>query len=575
MDEVSTLATSVRTALGDRPWLQAVLLSLVVLAALSPSLDAGFIWDDVQQIVESPTIDDPTAPGRYFSLNVVQSYGSEGRGADGVDTYRPLFFVTLWAIHHIDGPNAFWFHLAVVLAHLGMCLLLWVAARRWIGSDPLAAAVFIVFAIHPVTAEAYLWASAISEPMAAAGLLGAALLLDGCCRGESSGAFGAVAAGLVMLLGLLSKEAVLTALPVVSLYLWRVRGVRPRALLGPWIATAVFLGLRFHALEGLQATGSGAGQRLEAIKNLPVLVLDGLRAMLTLWPVGIRSLYWDYHLIGWGASLVAVVVVGALVILTWRVRRSTPLVPTALWVTICMLAPVALVATVPGWGGFGRYLYLPFGFVALALAEAGRRLGHHLRERWPRFRSAPGLVLGVFVAMEIVGLVHAVHVYHSQENLARASIELAPHAPDGWEWLGNHYVDDGDLVNAARCYAEAVARAPELYRPRHNLAAALLYLGRPEEALENELVAESGHGPTTEGTVIAAMALVELERWDEAAERALAGLDRDPQSPGLQRLQLRLIAEHPEPGDYRRWLENQLEVAPDRPAAAFIRRQLQ
>ena len=138
---VSSKTASLRVFLGARPWLQAVLLTAVAFVILSPSLGAGFVWDDLQQIVSSPTISDPAAPARYFFLNVVESYGSEGRGADGVDTYRPLFFVTLWLIHRINGPDPFWFHLAVLLAHLGVCVLLWTAARRWIGSNLAAAAV--------------------------------------------------------------------------------------------------------------------------------------------------------------------------------------------------------------------------------------------------------------------------------------------------------------------------------------------------------------------------------------------------------------------------------------------------
>jgi hypothetical protein len=571
MVEVSTSATTFRSALGGRPWLQAVLLLAAAAAALSPSLGAGFIWDDIQQIVESPTIADPGAPARYLSLNVVESYGSEGRGADGVDTYRPLFFITLWAVHHVNGADAFWFHLAVLSAHLLVCLLLWEAARRWVGSDLAAAGVFLAFAVHPVTAEAYLWASAISEPMAAAGLLGAALVLD---RSRDDGHRrwpGAVAAGVLMLLGLLSKEAVLTALPVVSLYLWRIRGVRAGALAGPWAAAGVFLALRLHALGGLQATGAGAGQRLEAVRNLPVLVIDALRAMFTLWPVGIRHLYWDYHRIGWGAAVAAGLAVAVLAVIARRAGRRAPLVPTALGVTVCMLVPVALVATVPGWGGFGRYLYVPWGFTALAIAELGRLLHRRLRVDHPRLSRAVALVAVVFIAVELVGLDNALTVYRSQENLARASIELAPYAPDGWEWLGNDYVEKGDLANAARCYAEAVAVAPELYRPRHNLAAALLYLGRPGEALEHERTAEAAHGETTDGAVVTVAALIELDRWDEAADRLLKSLDRDPESRRLQRLQLRLLAEHPDPEGYRDWLEDRLAAAPDRPAAAVIR----
>ncbi len=568
---MSTQAAFLRAFLGARPWLQAVLLAAVSFAVLSPSLGAGFVWDDLQQIVSSPTISDPAAPSRYFFLNVVESYGSEGRGADGVDTYRPLFFVTLWLVHRINGPDPFWFHLAVLLAHLGVCLLLWTAARRWIESDLAAAAVFIAFAIHPVTAEATLWASAVSEPLAAAGLLGSVLILDRWCSRERNAPIAVATAGLVLLFGLLAKEAVLTALPVVSLFLWRIRGVRPRALLGPWIAVVVFLALRVNALDGLQATGSGAGQRLDAIRNLPVLVLDALRAMFTLWPVGIRHLYWDYRDLSWAASVAAAVVVLILAFLAWRFRRRLPLTPTALGVTICMMVPVALVSTVPGWGGFGRYLYLPWGFTALAAAEIGRRLLEWFRHRAPRFSWAVPAVVVVFLSVELLGLHHALEVYHSQESLALASIELAPHAPDGWEWLGNHYIEIGDLPNAARCYSEAVTLAPELYRPRHNLAAALFYLGRPSEALEHERIAEDLHGPTTDGAFVMISALIELEQWSEAEIRLLEGLDRDPDSSSLSKLQVRLLAEHPEPEAYRDWLANLLESDPERPAAAVIR----
>jgi hypothetical protein len=547
-----------------------VLLTAITFAVLSPSLGAGFVWDDLQQIVSSPTITDPTAPARYFFLNVVESYGSEGRGGDGVDTYRPLFFIALWLVHKVNGADPFWFHLAVLAAHLGVCLLLWTATRRWMSSGLAAAAVFIAFAIHPVTAEAYLWASAISEPMAAAGLLGSALILDRWCGQGRSSIVAATAAGLVMLLGLLAKEAVLTALPVVSLYLWRVRGVRVRALLGPWVAVVVFLALRVHALSGLQATGSGLGQRIEAIRNLPVLIIDGLRAMFTLWPVGIRHLYWDYRDLSWAASLAAAAAVLVLAALAWRFRRRLSLTPTALGVTICMMVPVALITTVPGWGGFGRYLYLPWAFTALATAEIGRRLFSWLNELAPHLRWAVGAVVIVFLSIELLGLRHALTVYHSQESLARASIELAPHAPDGWEWLGNHYIEVGDLPNAALCYAEAVAIEPSIYRPRHNLAAALLYLGRPADALEHEIAIERDHGVTTDGAFVAVSALMELGRWQEAGAWLLAGLDQDPTSESLSQLQAGLLNDHPDPETYRTWLETQLAAVPNRPAATVI-----
>jgi hypothetical protein len=514
-----------------------MLLCLTAAAVLSPSLGAGFIWDDVRQIVNSGTIDDPTAPLRYFSLNVVQSWGEEGHGADGVDTYRPLFFIALWTTYRINGADPFWFHLAVLTAHLGVCLLLWTLARRWVESAMGAAAVFAVFAIHPVTAEAYLWCSAISEPMSVAGLLGAMLILDRWCA-NSEIRWGAVAAaGIVTLGGLLSKEAVLTALPVLSLYLWRVRRVRLAALAGPWFAAVLFLILRVQALAGLQATGSGTAQRLEALRNLPVLVLDALWSMLSLQPVGMRQLYWDYRELSWAPSLLAAVTVVALIAVLWLNRRSEPLAFTAFGVLVCTLVPIALVSTVPGWGGFGRYLYLPWGFTALACAALGVRLAPIIADRAPRFRFAIPAIVVLFLGLELLGIARALDIYRTQESLARAAIELQPHAPDGWEWLGNELLAADDLAGAARCYAAAVDRAPELFRPRHNLAAALFYLGRPAEALDQEEIVRSRHGVTADGTVIAVRALLEMGRRDEAEQWLSEGLAHHPNDRRLRRLQ--------------------------------------
>jgi hypothetical protein len=526
--------------------LQAVLLVALALAALWPSLEAGFFWDDIRQIVDSTTIDDPGAPLRYLSLNVAESRGETGRGGDGVDTYRPMFFVALWLIHRVNGADPFWFHLAVVAAHLAVCLLLWVATRRFVGSDLAAAAVFAAFAIHPVTAEGFLWASAISEPLSAAGLLGAVLILDRWGR-EPNPRAASLVAGLVMLAGLLSKEVVIGALPAVSLYMWRVRGVRPAALVGPWVAAAVFLALRVNALDGLQATGAGLEQRLAALRNLPVLVVDGLVALVTLRPVGVRHLYWDYRELGWTESAVAALAVLAMAAVAWRARRRLPLLPTALAVTVCMLAPVALVTTAPGWGGFGRYLYLPWGFLLLAAGEAGRRLAPRLREGSPRLIPIVAVATALFLALELVGLGRALEVYRSPESLARAAVELQPHAPEGWEWLGNHELEAGDLAAAAACYREAVAIEPSILRPRHNLAAALLFLGQPAEALDHARAVAELHGVAPDGAWVAASACLELGRREEAGRWIELGLAEAPADRRLLELRSRWLDPAPTP----------------------------
>jgi len=534
--------------------LQAALLLVLIAVLLSPALKADFLWDDFSQIVESPTIGDLSNIPFYFTHNVVQSAGSEGRGADGVDTYRPLFMVALATVYAINGPDSFSFHLALLAAHLLVCLLLWTLAVRWLDSRPAAFLAVLFFAIHPVTAEAYLWASALPEPLAAAGLLAAVLILDRWCRERRSDAgawAAATAAGLVFFTGLLAKEIVLMALPALSLFLVLARRVRVRFLTPVWITGAVFLLLRSLALAGLQATGADAGQRLEALKVYPVLILESLRAMLGMTPVGIRHLSWEYSSLGWGSSLAAAAVCVALLAGAVAIRRRVPLLLTAGLTTALMLAPIALVATVPGWGGFGRYLYVPLAFTALALAQAATALQRWFTHHYSRLLWAIPVMVAVVLVVEVIGLRHALWVYANQENLARAAIEVFPEGPDGWEWLGNVHLERGELEIALECYKEATERGPELYRPRHNYAAALLFTGKPAAALDQLTILERYHPLTADAANVAVTALIDLGRWDEAGERLIEGLNLYPDDGALAKLAARLLAEHPRPEELR------------------------
>jgi tetratricopeptide (TPR) repeat protein len=558
---------------SDQGWLPILLLLVVVAILLAPALRAEFLWDDIEQIVNSTAIGDLGRIPFYFTHNVVQSAGGEGRGAYGVDTYRPLFMTALAVVYQINGPDPRWFHAAVLAAHLAVCLLLWLLAIRWLGSRPASIIAVFFFSCHPVTAEAYLWPSALPEPLAAAGLLAAVLILDRGCGDGRRGSrtwLAAVAAGLVFFAGLLAKEIVLMALPALGLFLVRVRRVRMRLLVPAACAGVGFVVLRVLALGGLQASGADHGQRIAALKVYPILVFDGLRAMLTMQPIGIRHLSWEYLGLGWGATLAAAGVCTMLLAAAIAMRRTMPLVLEAALTTGLMLAPIALVATVPGWGGFGRYLYVPLAVTSLALAELGLWAHRAVALGSPRLKWSVPLIVSLALVVELFGLRRALWVYATQENLARAAIEIFPEGPDGWEWLGNVYLDRGELEAARECYRAATERGPELFRPRHNLAAALLYTGQPAEALEQLAILESTHPPTAPGSKVAVTALMELGRWDEAATRLVDSLDRDPEYAPLVETAARLLTEHPRPDALRTWLSQELAQPEHRGAATVI-----
>ncbi|MBT8461675.1 MAG: tetratricopeptide repeat protein, partial [Gemmatimonadetes bacterium] len=275
---------------------------------------------------------------------------------------------------------------------------------------------------------------------------------------------------------------------------------------------------------------------------------------LTMQPIGIRHLSWEYANLGWEWSAGAALLCAALLAIAFFARKTVPLALAAVLTTGLMLLPIALVATVPGWGGFGRYLYVPLAITALALAQLATHAHRSLLERLPRFRFAMALIVGVVLLVEMIGLQRALWVYRSQENLARAATEIFPDGPDGWEWLGNVYMDRGDLETARECYHKATERGPELFRPRHNLAMALYYTGRPEEALEQLEILGSRHPPTVPGSNVAVLASMSLGHWDEATTRLIEALDRDPTDPTLRATANQVVSGHPYPGQLERRL---------------------
>jgi tetratricopeptide (TPR) repeat protein len=293
--------------------------------------------------------------------------------------------------------------------------------------------------------------------------------------------------------------------------------------------------------------------------------------MLTMQPIGIRHLSWEYAAVGWSTSAVAAALCLALLVVAFYLRRILPVALAAALTTCLMLLPIALVATVPGWGGFGRYLYVPLAITSLALAELGLWVHRTLCARRPRFRWAVAAIVTAALIVELVGLQRALSVYANQENLARAAIDIFPEGPDGWEWLGNVHIERDELEEARVCYHKATERGPELFRPRHNLAAALLYTGRPAEALEQLEILDSLHPPTAPGSQIAVAALIELGRWDEAASRLVESLDRDPDYSPLAQTAARLLAEHPQADKLRAWLAEEL-AQPDHGRAAAVLR---
>src|SRR6185436_11739611 len=86
-----------------------------------------------------------------------------------VATYRPLALASLAVDYQLWGLHPAGFHLTSVVLHILATLALFALMRRLVGSNRAAAALALLFALHPANAEAVAWINGRSEVLALGG----------------------------------------------------------------------------------------------------------------------------------------------------------------------------------------------------------------------------------------------------------------------------------------------------------------------------------------------------------------------------------------------------------------------
>ena len=242
----------------------ALLLAGACLLSYANGLTGAFVYDDKAVVRDNPRI---RTPQRVDEIFATQYFG----GKRGTGTaYRPallLSFAIQWWIH---GGDPVPFHVVNLLLHVLVTLLL---ARLLLRIDlppPTAIGAALLFAVHPIHAEAVTSIVGRGETQAAALVLGFLLLSLRRIEGRGSRRLALVGALVLYLLANLTKESAAVAPALLFLLLaWRADGgLRARfsaALrrgLPVYLCAAAILGavfrLRALVLGGaIKASGTG------------------------------------------------------------------------------------------------------------------------------------------------------------------------------------------------------------------------------------------------------------------------------------------------------------------------------
>jgi hypothetical protein len=397
--------------------------------------------------------------------------------------YRPLpvFSYTLdWQI-----GSVVWFHAVNLAWHAAISAGVAVLARHFAGGVAGLVA-GMLFAVHPVHAEAVANVVGRAELMAATGALGVAWAA---LRWDSVG-WSALALGL----GLLCKENAAMA-PALVAWAWLLGLRRPsrRKIVAFGVAWLIvggaYVAIRQAVMHGAAPHGIQAAifvaeapltQRLTAVSAFADV------ARLLLFPLRLRVDYSPAERIAVHAPLDPRFLIGLGVVIVWAVllihawRRGRKIEALGLgWIAIAFF-PVSNLAVITGVYVADRTLYLPSVGLVLALgAWAGRMAARDAGgPELPRIALARRLAVAVLVLAAAVRTAIRVPIWHDNVALMRSIVNDSPRSYIVPARLGEHHQLEGRPAQALAAFADAMSIYDRDGRLFISAADAALSIGR-------------------------------------------------------------------------------------------------
>jgi protein O-mannosyl-transferase len=519
----------------------AATLVLATLAAYAGSLDGPLIFDDLLSIPLNPPLRD------LFDLRQVLSPPGFGLTVQG----RPLLNLSLALDLALHGPDVRGFHVVNLLIHAFAALALLGVVRRTLrlpgapdgtaaAATPLALAVALLWALHPLQTESVTYVIQRAESLAGLLYLATLYLAIRGVDGRRTWAWH-LAAVATCLLGMAAKEVMVSAPLLVALHdrtfaygswcqAFRARRWLYAGLAATWILLAwlvVGTGNR-----GGTAGLTGAVGPLEYLGTQAGAITRYLR--LGLWPDALVLDYGTTLARGWDEILPGAVVVGSLGVLTVAALFWRPAAGFLGAAFFLLLAPTSSVVPVVTQVAAEHRMYLPLAtVVTLVVLGAFGAWRRRTAETDGARRWALPVLLGVAVAAALGTATAARNrQYASAEAIWRDTAEKRPGNIRARYSYGSILADLGDLDGALAQDEAAVALVPDSSEAHGHLGAVLVRAGRVDEGLAHLQQAVALRATNADAQYDLGLALDRLGRTDEALAHWEAALQAWPYLAG-------------------------------------------
>ncbi|MCU0222543.1 MAG: tetratricopeptide repeat protein [Acidobacteria bacterium] len=504
-------------------------VAIVAAAVAASTLQGGFVYDDLQNVVQNEWIRDPAHLPEVFTRHVA-AFDPQNR----TSFYRPGMHLIYMATYAAAGPRPWAFHLVNLAFHLGCAVLALLLASqlftRWEGGRPgfpvhfAALAAALVFATHPVHAEPVAWIAGITDLSATCFvLLALVLYLDP--RLSLPGRL-AASASSYFVATLCKEPAFLLPLLLALVELFPAAGgtrLRPRAValrLVPFgIAAVVSLGLRWHALGALAAaTRPPDGTPPGLLPNALWLLAQYLAKLVAPSEPTVAYRFEPVRSLLDGRALGATAAVTVLLAVCWLFRKRA-IVPVAIGFIVVPLLP-ALYLPALGEGVLAeRYLYFPVFGLGL-LAGLGLASIPAVPARW-------GLLALLMLASAAVSIRRQA-VWRDNLTLWTEAVARSPDSALARESLCFAEIEARQFERAVDSCRQALALDPRRDDALINSGAALLELGRFPEALAAYQGAVIRRPASPEALTGLGLAQIALGSTAEAIASYRAAIAADP-----------------------------------------------
>jgi protein O-mannosyl-transferase len=428
--------------------------TLWVFALYWNALRAPFLYDDLDQILNNPSLADWHTFAHRFLLAPV-AFTTDFRGAGGL-SYRPLYWITLALDRHLWQLNPAGFHLTNLLLHIANGALGFRLLRRLHTPLIVSASASLLWLALPVHSEAVAWISGRAYSLSTLFLLLSLLLASHHLRTNKP--LSLVLYSFTTIAALLSHELGLLVLPLTLLIAYATSNTRRRSVLT--LSGAAILASAFYfILKYIVAPHTESGPA--AIKSFALIFWKYVLWILVAIHMSVeRSTSTPPNTLS-TAAIVAWIGLAALIAAIFLLRKSNPTAAAGfLWLLIALIPFCGLVFIYQGMAE--RFTYLASMGLALCIASFAIEFRKSSRN------VVPALIL-LWVTWGVYRLHARVLDWTDPVALYRHSLEATPNSPTLFYNLGYSLREKGDLPQAEEAYRHAIQLQPPYQRALSSL----------------------------------------------------------------------------------------------------------